>query len=296
MPRRSLSTRVSALLAVVAMLIVPSTSFAQTATGQITGTVRDTTGAVMSGVKVVVTNQQTGLTRQTQTGTNGDYVIPLLPVGVYVVTGEQTGFKTAIHSDLALTVDQIQRIDLVLAAGDVTETVDVHRERTGPRYRQRLDRPHHHGEAGHRSAAQRSQLPAAAVPRRRRGGDGRRAGRHATGRGQRDQHHGRPADVEQLHDRRHRQHRHLDRDAGRGPVGGCDPGVQGTDHDLLGRVRVQLQPDQPGEQDRHERAARDRSSGSSGTTPGTPETSSTTRRCPRRSWIRSSSGSSSAGR
>ena len=85
---------------------------AQTATGQITGTVRDTTGAVMSGVKVVVTNQQTGLTRQTTTRESGDYVIPLLPVGVYVVTGEHTGFKTAIHSDVALTVDQIQRIDI----------------------------------------------------------------------------------------------------------------------------------------------------------------------------------------
>ena len=69
-------------------------------------------------------------------------------------------------------------------------------------------RPHHHREAGHRAAAQRPQLPAAAVPRRRRRRDRRRAGRHAAGRRQRDQHHGRAADVEQLHDRRHGQHRH----------------------------------------------------------------------------------------
>jgi outer membrane receptor protein involved in Fe transport len=122
---RWLLTRPSALLAVLVVLIAPSTPFAQTATGQITGTVRDATGAVMSGVKVVVTNQQTGLTRQTQTGMNGDFVIPLLPVGVYVVTGEHTGFKTAVHTDLALTVDQIQRVDMVLAAGEVTETVEV---------------------------------------------------------------------------------------------------------------------------------------------------------------------------
>ena len=104
---------------------MPSTSSAQTATGQITGTVRDATGAVMSDVKVVVTNQQTGLTRETTTGDNGDYVVPLLPVGVYVVTGEQTGFKTAVHSDIALTVDQIQRVDMQLATGNVTETVEV---------------------------------------------------------------------------------------------------------------------------------------------------------------------------
>ena len=108
-----------------AIVSIATTSWAQTATGQITGTVRDTSGAVMSGVKVVVTNQQNGLSRQTRTGENGDYVIPLLPVGLYVVTGEQTGFKTAVHSDVSLTVDQIQRVDIALDAGDVTETVVV---------------------------------------------------------------------------------------------------------------------------------------------------------------------------
>ena len=98
---------------------------AQTATGQLTGTVRDATGAVMAGVKVLVTNEQTGLTRQTQTGANGEYVIPLLPVGVYVVTAEQAGFKTAINSGVALTVDQVQRVDMQLATGNVSETVEV---------------------------------------------------------------------------------------------------------------------------------------------------------------------------
>ena len=110
----------------LAMIVsLPATSSAQTATGQITGTVRDSTGAVMSDVKVAVTNQQTGLTRQTKTGANGDYVIPLLPVGVYVVTGEKAGFKLAVNSDVALTVDQIQRVDIALDTGNVTETVEV---------------------------------------------------------------------------------------------------------------------------------------------------------------------------
>jgi hypothetical protein len=79
----------------------------------------------MSGVKVVVTNQQTGLTRETKTGNNGDYVLPLLPVGVYVVTAEQGGFKTAVMSDVALTVDQIKRVDMLLDPGNVTESVEV---------------------------------------------------------------------------------------------------------------------------------------------------------------------------
>ena len=123
MARTRLLTFACAVLA--AFVSMTSTSTAQTATGQITGTVRDATGAVMSDVKVVVTNEQTGLTRQTTTGANGQYVIPLLPVGVYVVTGEQTGFKTAIHSGVALTVEQIQRLDILLAPGNVNETVEV---------------------------------------------------------------------------------------------------------------------------------------------------------------------------
>ncbi|HXW08537.1 MAG TPA: TonB-dependent receptor, partial [Vicinamibacterales bacterium] len=98
---------------------------AQTATGQITGTVRDVTGAVMPGVKVVVTNQQTGLTRETKSNNSGDYVIPLLPVGRYLVSGEQAGFKMALHSDVLLTVDQIQRVDMLLEPGNLTETVEV---------------------------------------------------------------------------------------------------------------------------------------------------------------------------
>jgi outer membrane receptor protein involved in Fe transport len=118
-----LLTLIYGLLAAPA--IFTATASAQTATGQITGTARDATGAVMSGVKVVVTNQQTGLTRETKTAGNGDYVVPLLPVGTYVITGEQSGFKIAIHSDVVLTVDQVQRVDLSLALGNVTETVEV---------------------------------------------------------------------------------------------------------------------------------------------------------------------------
>jgi hypothetical protein len=102
-----------------------SMSFAQTATGQITGIARDPTGAVMPGVKVVVTNQQTGLTRETMTGGTGAYVIPLLPVGTYLVSAEQAGFKMALQSDVPLTVDQIQRVDLLLEPGNVSEKVEV---------------------------------------------------------------------------------------------------------------------------------------------------------------------------
>src|SRR4030095_2361517 len=66
MRRSSLLTLASAVLA--AFVSMTSTASAQTATGQITGTARDASGAVMAGVKVIVTNSQTGLTRETKTG------------------------------------------------------------------------------------------------------------------------------------------------------------------------------------------------------------------------------------
>src|SRR4051812_105364 len=68
-------------LIVAALMAAPGLAAAQTATGQITGSVQDPSGAVMRKVKVTVTNQETGLTRTTTTNDQGDYVVPLLPVG-----------------------------------------------------------------------------------------------------------------------------------------------------------------------------------------------------------------------
>ncbi|MEW5977870.1 MAG: carboxypeptidase-like regulatory domain-containing protein [Acidobacteriota bacterium] len=103
-----------------------STSLAQTATGQITGTVRDTSGAVMAGTKVGLTNRDTNFTREITTNSDGDYVFPLLPVGTYSVTAEQAGFRVAKRSDIKVNVAQVVRIDLELEVGEVTQTIEVH--------------------------------------------------------------------------------------------------------------------------------------------------------------------------
>jgi Carboxypeptidase regulatory-like domain len=98
---------------------------AQTATGQITGTVRDPSGAVLPQVRVTVKSQDTGLTRDTTTTGSGDYSFTLLPVGSYSVSAKQKGFSKAQQSDIRLNVDQVQRVDLTLAVGATTETVTV---------------------------------------------------------------------------------------------------------------------------------------------------------------------------
>ncbi len=107
--------RLALLGAVLALLAMAGTAGAQTATGQITGTVKDTTGAVVPGVTVTVHSDLTGLTRTATTNPNGAYSFPLLPVGTYSVSAELTGFSVAKQTAIRLQVDQVVRIDLTLA-------------------------------------------------------------------------------------------------------------------------------------------------------------------------------------
>ena len=78
--------------ALVVLLFSTGTLRAQSAAGQITGTVKDASGAVMIGAKVTVQDWQTGICRTTTTSESGAYVFPLMPVGLYTVTAEQQGF------------------------------------------------------------------------------------------------------------------------------------------------------------------------------------------------------------
>jgi hypothetical protein len=114
------------LIALFASVFVAmGTAMAQTATGQITGTVKDANGAVLARAKVTVNSASTGLTRETTTNDEGVYVFPLLPVGVYAVTVEQQGFRSVKKSNISINVDQIVRADFDLTVGEVSAIVEV---------------------------------------------------------------------------------------------------------------------------------------------------------------------------
>jgi len=117
--------RLALLGAVLALLGMAGTVSAQTATGQITGTVKDATGAVVPGATVTVVSELTGAKREATTDKSGDFVIPLLPVSSYSVTASLQGFRAAKRTGIHLNVDQVARIDLDLQTGDLTETVEV---------------------------------------------------------------------------------------------------------------------------------------------------------------------------
>lgn len=104
---------------------LPPRATAQTATGQITGSITDTSGALVTAARIRITNTLTGLTRETSTSDLGTYAVPLLPVGTYLVSAEKDGFKLAASSDNELKVDQVLRVDLRMELGALTESVEV---------------------------------------------------------------------------------------------------------------------------------------------------------------------------
>src|SRR5262249_37748959 len=103
--------------------------FAQMSTSEITGTIRDTSGAVVPGATVTVINEATGISYRQETTQTGLYAFPALPAGTYTVTTEMKGFRTSKKSGNLLVVGTPLGVDLTLEIGQSTETVTV--ESTG---------------------------------------------------------------------------------------------------------------------------------------------------------------------
>src|SRR6267142_5939386 len=109
----------------VAGAMLAPASFAQESTARLLGTVTDPTGAVVPHASVAARNTATGLERKVQANESGDYLIPLLPIGQYTVTGEAAGFKTSTITGLTLQVNQEARVDIKLAVGSAAESIQV---------------------------------------------------------------------------------------------------------------------------------------------------------------------------
>ena len=112
---------------VLAILILSSAgvAVAQLDTGSIQGTVRDTTGAVVPGAAVVVTNESTQRTYRVNSNSQGEYTVPALPVGIYSVTTSYKGFGTSKILSVPVNASALQRTDVVLKPGSTSEQVTV---------------------------------------------------------------------------------------------------------------------------------------------------------------------------
>ena len=93
--------------------------------GEIAGEVHDTTGAAIAEVSVTATNTETNVARATRTNSSGAYDFPGLNPGNYSVKAEKQGFKTVVNTNIALQVQQSARIDIEMAVGSVSESVEI---------------------------------------------------------------------------------------------------------------------------------------------------------------------------
>jgi hypothetical protein len=96
------------------------------ATGAISGTVQDSTGAVIPNAEVRITNQDTGvLTRVLKTDGDGSFTANLLPVGTYTLTMSGTGFAESKFAGIAVRITETTRLTAKLAPLKVLEKVEV---------------------------------------------------------------------------------------------------------------------------------------------------------------------------
>jgi len=94
-------------------------------TANIVGTVMDSTGAVIPGVKITAANTEKGISRALATNAAGEYTAANLPIGNYTVTAEAPGFQKLIREGITLQVGQTLRVDLQMTVGQVTQEVTV---------------------------------------------------------------------------------------------------------------------------------------------------------------------------
>ncbi len=101
-----------------------SAAFGQTSAA-LSGTVRDATGGTVGSVEVTARNVDLGISRSTDTDTNGRYAIPFLAVGNYEVIAIKQGFQEEIRSGVHLVVGQQATLDFELQVGPATQQITV---------------------------------------------------------------------------------------------------------------------------------------------------------------------------
>src|SRR5262245_19102918 len=114
----------SLAVGLLALLIASTPALAQKTTGDVTGTVTDSTGALLPGTTVTAVCTETNLTRVATTDSQGGFRISELPVCLYRVTAELQGFKT-ISRETPLSANAVAKVDFKLEVGAMSETVTV---------------------------------------------------------------------------------------------------------------------------------------------------------------------------
>ena len=113
------------LLLLIAVFVGIAATMAQAQTATVTGRITDSSGAVIPGTSVTITNVGTGIQRAVTANEVGLYTVPLLSPGEYRITVEQLGFRSVVRSGVILQVEQRATINFELEVGSVAEQIEV---------------------------------------------------------------------------------------------------------------------------------------------------------------------------
>jgi hypothetical protein len=114
-----------ALVVILVCLVCSTLVFSQSTGGRILGRVSDPSGAVLAGVKVTLTNDSTGATRDSLTNESGDYVFLEVQPAVYSLKFEQSGFTSNVRKGVTLEVNQVITLNMTMQIGQTKEIVEV---------------------------------------------------------------------------------------------------------------------------------------------------------------------------
>ncbi len=112
-------------VALALMQLLPAVVHAQSTFGTILGVVKDPASAIMVGVKVVVTNDETNISHATRTNDTGNYEVTHLNPGLYSVEAESAGFQRFINRRIHLQSGQMLRVDVQMTVGQLSDAITV---------------------------------------------------------------------------------------------------------------------------------------------------------------------------
>ncbi len=122
---RHFSLRAGLVLALGCLLgLAPNLAHAQ-ATGSISGTAKDESGAVLPGVTIEATSTATNSVRTATTGPDGFFTIPLIQPGTYTVKASLSGFSNFARSGVKVNVSETSLVNVAMKVGGQSETIEV---------------------------------------------------------------------------------------------------------------------------------------------------------------------------